>query len=57
MTDYEKKILFEALNEILSNQAKIMLHIGVAESQDDLYYTDRLIDKTGRIINGINLEE
>ena len=57
MTDKEKKVLFETLNEILTNQSKIMKHTGVVGSSDDLYYTNQLINETGRIAYSINLNE
>ena len=55
MTNKEKKVLFEALNEILTNQSKIMLHNGTVNSNDDLYYTNQLINETGRIAYSIDL--
>lgn len=57
MTDKEKKILFEALNEILTNQRKIMLHNVTVNSSDDLYYTNQLINETGNIAYSINLND
>lgn len=57
MTDKEKKVLFEALNEILTNQSKIMKHTGTVSSSDDLYYTNQLINETGRIAYSIDLGE
>ena len=57
MTDKEKKVLFEALNEILTNQSKIMKHTGTVNSNDDLYYTNQLINETGRIAYSIDLDE
>lgn len=57
MTDKEKKVLFEALNEILTNQSKIMKHTGTVSSSDDLYYTNQLINETGSIAYSIDLGE
>lgn len=57
MTDKEKKVLFEALNEILTNQSKIMKHNGTVNSSEDLYYTNRLINETGRIVYLINVDD
>ena len=57
MTGQEKKLLFEVLNEILTNQSKIMKHTGTVSSSDDLYYTEQLINETGRIAYFINLNE
>lgn len=56
MTDKEKKVLFEALNEILTNQSKIMLHNGTVNSNDDLYYTNKLINETGSIAYSIDVD-
>lgn len=56
MTDKEKKVLFEALNEILTNQSKIMLHNGTVNSSDDLYYTNQLINETGSIAYSIDVD-
>ena len=53
----EKKVLFEALNEILTNQSKIMKHTGTVNSNDDLYYTNQLINETERIAYSIDLDE
>ena len=44
MTDKEKKILFEALNEILTNQSKMMKHNGTVSSNDDLYCKSQYIN-------------
>lgn len=57
MTDKEKKILFEALNEILTNQSKMMKHNGTVSSNDDLYYTNQLINETGRIAYSIDIDD
>lgn len=57
MTDKEKKILFEALNEILTNQSKMMKHNGTVSSNDDLYYTNQLINETGRIAYLIDIDD
>ena len=57
MTNKEKKVLFEALNEILTNQSRIMRHNGTINSDDDLYYTNQLINETGRIAYSIDLDE
>ena len=56
MTDKEKKVLFEALNEILTNQSKMMKHNGTVSSNDDLYYTNQLINETGRIAYSIDVD-
>ena len=57
MTDKEKKVLFEALHEILTNQSKIMKHNGTVSSSDDLYYTNQLITETRRIAYTIDVDE
>jgi hypothetical protein len=56
MTDKEKKVLFEALNEILTNQSRIMKHNSTVNSSDDLYYTNQLINETGRIAYSIDVD-
>ena len=57
MTSKEKKVLFDALNEILTNQSKIMRHNGTVNSDNDLHYTNELINETGRIAFSIDLDE
>lgn len=53
MDNEEKRILFDALNEIMSNQKEIMKHLNI---KDDFYYTDRAIKDTGRVCANIDNE-
>lgn len=47
MNDEAVRLLFDSLSHILSNQQKIMRHMGITKYDSDFGYDD---DKTGELI-------
>ena len=58
---FEKRILFESLSQIMSNQKKIMRHLGVAKYDFDWgyddNYTEEIITQCDAIVNRVKWEE
>lgn len=53
----EKRILFESLSQIMSNQMAIKKHLGIIRYEMDDYYTKEMIDECNDIVNRIRWEE
>lgn len=54
---FEKRILFESLSQIMSNQMAIKKHLGIIRYEMDDYYTKEMIDQCNAIVNRIRWEE
>ena len=53
----EKRILFESLSQIMSNQLAIKKHLGVIRYEMYDYYTKEMIDECNDIVGGIRWKE
>lgn len=47
MNDEDERVLFESLSYVLSNQQKIMRHLGITKFDSDYGYDD---DKIGELV-------
>jgi hypothetical protein len=54
---FEKRILFESLSQIMSNQQEIKQHLGLIRYYGDDYYTKEMIDQCNAIVDRIRWEE
>jgi hypothetical protein len=53
----EKRILFESLSQIMSNQLEIKRYLGIIRYNSDDYYTNQMIDECDAIVREIICKE
>ena len=54
---FEKRILFESLSQIMSNQQELKKHLGLIRHEMDDYYTKEMIDQCNAIVSRIGWGE